>query len=160
MDTIDFAAENNPVRLIINEENIVMYHNVTGEIFFQVGDDYFPEWAWNDFPVCILEMWVNTFISAIRYREDNFMFYFMDGPFHVELMQKENKMYTLYFMKRYIGDDKDVIMAADNISQMEIRDMLLKACRRALRVLTLARIPDSAMVRLRKMFEELKRCGI
>lgn len=37
-------------------------HNITGIIALQVGDTYFPERDWNDFPVVILRWWLKELL--------------------------------------------------------------------------------------------------
>lgn len=57
--------------------------NISGEIFFKIDDDYFPEKNWNDFPVDILCWWIDSFIEFYTQKKDSVELYFMDGPFLV-----------------------------------------------------------------------------
>jgi hypothetical protein len=75
--------------------------SITGEIFFQFGDSYFPESHWNDFIVVIL-IWWNKSIRLLETASvgASVDFNFMDGPFYVRGLKKDNKIVSLSFIRR------------------------------------------------------------
>jgi hypothetical protein len=53
--------------------------SITGRVYLQFGDRFFPERDWSDFPVVVLEWWLGSIDSAVP------VLHFMDGPFRVVL---------------------------------------------------------------------------
>lgn len=88
------------INIVINELSIEMSNrnSITGEIYFQMGDSFFPELNWNDFIVVILTWWNESIqlleASDIRSSQD---FNFMDGPFYVQAVKKDSLHISLNF---------------------------------------------------------------
>ena len=39
---------------------------ITGEIYFEENNNYFPEKGWNDFTVIILGWWISSFLKSVK----------------------------------------------------------------------------------------------
>lgn len=127
---------------------------ITGPICFKIEDKYFPESNWNDFIVVILGWWINNFTNAIKYDLGKFEFCFMDGPYLLTGVLKKNGIYEIQMIEQR-GDENELEIKA-YVTKKEIKDMLLKTCRKLFRALVLAGIPSDKYIGLKKLFNELK----
>ena len=145
------------MNIIIEENSSLNQSNsglVTGEIYFVDNNNYFPEKGWSDFPTIILGWWMNSFLEFIKKNSNICEFCFMDGSFKViGVVIKEEKI-DIYFCSQYEHIDEKIYVGC--IDRMEIRNMLLKACRKLFRVAVLSGISDDKLKGLRKEFNELK----
>lgn len=145
------------MEIIIGENNVKLGSNnglITGEIYFKINDYYFPERNWNDFLVIILGWWVNSFINAIKTNANKFEFHFMDGPFLAEAVLKDKNLYEICLLERN-KNNKTLVMTT-NACQKELQNMLIKACRKTFKVVSLSNISCDNTNGLRKLFDELK----
>lgn len=146
------------MEIIIGEENINLGSTsglITGEIYFKIDDYYFPERKWNDFFVIILGWWVHNYITAIRSNSYTLEFQFMDGPYSAKAVLIEKNLYEIRLLMRDVNNNTRIVTT--NISQKELHDMLIKACKRAFKVLWLAQIPSDNAIGLKRLYEELKK---
>jgi len=58
--------------------------NVTGPLAVRLGDAWFPEREWNDFPVIVLGWWVSQLPDLAQGIDREFAF--MDGPFRFSVI--------------------------------------------------------------------------
>lgn len=65
---------------------------ITGEIYLNFEERYFPEVGWNDFPVIILNWW-----SEVFSHEKSGRYSFMDGPFYFIISKASNTHYLETF---------------------------------------------------------------
>ncbi len=99
--------------------------SITGRISIRVGNRYFPEKDWNDFPIFILNWWateVNDFLLESKKEID---LLFMDGPFGVRLT-KENGTSKIRFVVKDVEEDV-AVMDTDELKKellMSIRHTL------------------------------------
>jgi len=81
------------IQIIFNEDTVEISENgsITGEVFFQLDDRFFPFENWNDFIVVILTWWnksANILANASAGTTANFSF--MDGPYIVRGKKSDN----------------------------------------------------------------------
>jgi len=60
------------------------HRNVTGPVAVRLGDAWFPEREWNDFPVIVLGWWVRQLPDLAQGIDGEFAF--MDGPFRFSVI--------------------------------------------------------------------------
>lgn len=55
------------INLTVNENSLVQIKSggITGEIYFEIDSQFFPEKGWSDFPLSLLGMWMNRFIEGV-----------------------------------------------------------------------------------------------
>jgi hypothetical protein len=76
------------IDLIINPDSIRVSKSkistqIFSEIYFQIGNIFFPDQKWDDFTVIILNWWLK---EACKIKNNNIAhFSFMDGPFYFEI---------------------------------------------------------------------------
>lgn len=91
------------VSVVIEEYTLELskQKSITGGIYFQIGDTFFPDCHWNDFIVVILTWW-NKSIKLLETLSvgTSQTFDFMDGPFYVQGVKKDSSHITLHFIKR------------------------------------------------------------
>lgn len=101
--------------------NVTNTGTITGVIFIEIDNKYFPEENWNDFPVIILNWWLEKAITNIEgeYR-------FMDGPFRFNIYYEKGEYYITCFyngkqvINGKINSDKflkELVMVAIEIIQ-------------------------------------------
>lgn len=127
---------------------------ITGEIYFEENNNYFPEKGWNDFTVIILGWWISSFLKSVKQNSETFEFCFMDGPFKLIGVVIQKEMIEMYSWSQYeYGNEKKCL---GYTNEKEIQNMLLKACRKLFREVALSGISDAKLDGLNKMFSELK----
>lgn len=80
---------------------------ITGEIYFENIDGYFPEIHWNDFVVVILNWWIeaiNRIKKAAVGESDEFLF--MDGPYLVRGCKIDQNIMRMDFVKSQLKGEK------------------------------------------------------
>lgn len=121
------------INVIINLDSIKMSKSgaITGEIFFEVSNKFFPEENWSDFIVVILGWWVNNLRNYYQRREDCFELCFMDGPLSIKVKNKEEDTIELSFM-RITGDEQQIFFKAECYKEV-LKKRILSAARKILR---------------------------
>ncbi|HEM7168437.1 TPA: hypothetical protein U2K68_004268, partial [Providencia stuartii] len=76
------------INLIIIPESIRVSKSkvstqVFSEIYFKIGNTFFPEEKWDDFSVIILDWWLKKACNIKS--DDKSVFNFMDGPYYFEV---------------------------------------------------------------------------
>ena len=79
LNTVDFA-ENRPFD----------GDSSGGELYFAVGDGFFPEENWYDCAFQDLKTWIPRLISFGSNHTDSCEFFFMDGPYTIRLNRRED----------------------------------------------------------------------
>lgn len=103
---------------------------ITGKIMVKMGEYYFPDEHWNDFPVIILGWWLKQIVDSSDNNKHEYDFRLMDGPFHftTECVNSNACNITFYVKDIVVGIGivniealrKEISMAANKI---------LRACR-------------------------------
>ncbi|WP_248926739.1 hypothetical protein [Paenibacillus hamazuiensis] len=91
------------IKIIFNETTteISKKGNITGELYFQLKDSFFPIENWNDFVVVILVWWNKSADLLARSPVGTIAnFSFMDGPFFVRGKKIGIDNVTLTFIRR------------------------------------------------------------
>ena len=82
-----------PVIKIKDDWDIANTKLITGTIYLQDGDHVFPYQDWNDYPVNMLEGWIDTTISNLFKKAPYHLFY-LDGPYCIKVSRfKENRQW-------------------------------------------------------------------
>ncbi|RIE03933.1 hypothetical protein [Cohnella faecalis] len=122
--------------IIFNESSININKKgaVTGEIYFNVDNEYFPGYNWSDFIVVILTWW-NKSINQLELSPVGVAvnFSFMDGPFNIRGEKKENDSVTLEFIKRNASGEN--ISISIDMSILELKRLIQKVSRNVLNVI-------------------------
>ena len=112
---IDLIINPNSVRVSKSEISTQIF----GEIYFQIGDSFFPEEKWDDFAVIILGWWLKEACNIRSKRVVQFLF--MDGPFYFEV-HLVNKTCNIKFIDdRY---DKKRIVNSGKIERAHFFNLL------------------------------------
>lgn len=91
------------VSVVIEEYTLELssHKSITGGVYFQIGDTFFPDCHWNDFIIVILTWWNKSIklleTSSVGTSQN---FDFMDGPFYMHGVKKDSSHITLDFIKR------------------------------------------------------------
>ncbi|ODP30223.1 hypothetical protein PTI45_00293 [Paenibacillus nuruki] len=91
------------VGVVIEEYTLELssHKSITGGVYFQIGDTFFPDCHWNDFIIVILTWWNKSIklleTSSVGTSQN---FDFMDGPFYVHGVKKDSSHITLNFIRR------------------------------------------------------------
>lgn len=138
------------IDIIINTDSIRMSKSgaITGEIFFSVSDDFFPEENWNDFIVIVLGWWLNTLKSYDEKEKSEFEMCFMDGPFSIKAKKNTEDILELSFI-RDIGKGQEILFVAECFNK-EFKKKLLTAVRKVLRNAEIEQWPKDTVEGLRK----------
>lgn len=79
----------------INFDNDFYYANntVDSTFYIEINGKYFPDKEWTDFPLSVLDMWINVIISIYHQPDIEFTLDFMDGPWHIDCSKKGNTIH-------------------------------------------------------------------
>ncbi|MWC28801.1 hypothetical protein [Paenibacillus sp. MMS18-CY102] len=125
------------VKIIFNEDKIEIskYGAITGELYFQVKDTFFPAVNWSDFIVVILTWWNKSAdLLATSSVGATANFSFMDGPFNIRGTKSEDsEKVTLMFVKR-TSSGEEVLNTID-VDGNVLRHTILNVSRRVLKVI-------------------------
>ncbi|WP_165895065.1 hypothetical protein [Tepidibacillus fermentans] len=94
------------IEVVVNTNSIFMNtsRNVIGEIYFKIGDFYFPAEGWDDFVVVILGWWQKDIMNIRNDRIGTvYELDFMDGPWFV----KGNKISEHTIELEFVRDKSD-----------------------------------------------------
>lgn len=80
--------------IIIGNEMYEFNEDISTVICIRVGSDYFPNQEWWDFPDAILGMWINNLLKSKEISDEEFILYFMDGPYELKVY-KDSEMELL-----------------------------------------------------------------
>lgn len=128
--------------------------NVTGEVFFKIQEDYFPENNWNDFIITIIGNWVYAYLEFLK-NNSKFEFNFMDGPFMLTGILRNNNSVEINYVKRNYS--QNIIIYTEIVKKSEIGLLLIKACRKTLKIMSkLGMVNSSHYSNMKKMFYQLK----
>ncbi|WP_156830085.1 hypothetical protein [Paenibacillus sp. HW567] len=122
--------------MVIEESTLEISNrkSITGEVYFQFGDAFFPDCNWNDFIVVILTWWNKSIklleTSSAGTSQD---FNFLDGPFYVHGVKKDNLHITLSFIRRNKAN-LEVIASLDTEID-SLKKSIVKASRKVLKEL-------------------------
>lgn len=125
------------IKIIFNDGTLEINKKgtITGEIYFQIGDTFFPGENWNDFIVIILTCWNESAdllaSSSSKVAAD---FRFMDGPFTVQGKKSEDsESVSLNFVKRTLKGEE--VLHSIDIDSHVLRSFILSVSRRVLQVI-------------------------
>lgn len=104
-------------------------HSADGEIFFSIGDSFFPGDHWFDMISDDLDQWLPRMISFARGHTDSCTLQFMDGPCQVKLFRSDNGKVTA----TCLWDGKAQIPKTE-IDLQVLLDSVLKAVRKYRRI--------------------------
>ena len=95
----------NKVQLYVKPiEDNAIFGYTWGEIYFKIGEKYFPSINWTDFISRVLSMWSNEIIELLQGKND-ILLMFMDGPYAIHISFKSENTIYLSFRNR----DEEVI---------------------------------------------------
>ncbi|EMS1065254.1 hypothetical protein GKR55_16845 [Providencia stuartii] len=102
------------INLIIIPESIRVSKSkvstqVFSEIYFKIGNTFFPEEKWDDFSVIILDWWLKKACNIKS--DDKSVFNFMDGPYYFEVFLINGVCNISFVNDRF--DRKEVVFAAE-----------------------------------------------
>lgn len=90
------------IDIIVNLDNLELLKeskNIIGEIYFKVGDCYFPQYRWTDFAIVILYWWIEAITKTVKSsKKTSCEMLFMDGPFEIKVRKYDNNTTLLKFI--------------------------------------------------------------
>jgi len=102
---------------------------ITGEIYFENTNGYFPELHWNDFVVVILIWWIEAIErieKATVGESDEFLF--MDGPYLVRGYKIDQKIMRMDFVKSQLQGE--LIVSSINCNFSSLGESVLTTAKR------------------------------
>ena len=136
----------------IDEQSPGKISAIGGEIYLQIGGQFFPEEQWYDCASVLLDHWIPLITSFLHGSTQSCKLAFMDGPCHVLLRRLSDSSVAVdcfYDQKKVLSDAViDPILFADSVA---------KAANRYCRLLHLQGREDAAIsASLQKLKQELR----
>ncbi|MCL2012424.1 MAG: hypothetical protein FWG75_06535 [Cystobacterineae bacterium] len=117
--------------LVINPDSFEISESETGkstqifaEIYFQMGDEFFPEEAWNDFVAIVLNWWIDNALNMLNNNSKNSRSDFMDGPYYFDMELYGDKL-LIHFIDDSCDDKKAV--HCEEVYVVDFLEMLRKS---------------------------------
>lgn len=94
--------------------------SILGDVYWKVGNRFFPEEGWNDFVIVIMSWWLKT-INNIKNGQlkSNYEFIFMDGPLFITSTKISEEILKLEFIKDKRDSQEIYFTALCNINQLQ-----------------------------------------
>lgn len=102
------------------------YGSITGEIFFEIGSEVFPENNWSDFIIVVLSSWLKAIKHFSETKSTGFEMIFMDGPLAINVTRKKHKELELKFSEKYT-DGQEILMATSCLDENLSNELLTTA---------------------------------
>ncbi|EFV75034.1 MULTISPECIES: hypothetical protein [Cytobacillus] len=111
------------------------YNLITGEIYFSVDNQYFPDEKWDDFIVVILAWWHKAILNLNYSRRNGIVqkFEFMDGPLFIRGTKISEDILEMEFINEKI--DYEHILFTCQTSIIKFKKNLIKSTRQLLKEL-------------------------
>jgi hypothetical protein len=107
--------------------------NITGEIWLEVAGFEFPEMHWSDFPVIILDWWLDALFKLWSEKKRRGECLFMDGSYSFEVSKEEDAFVLRCFSDTHSTKKcewEGVIDLTELLRQvLSTASVLLKECR-------------------------------
>lgn len=143
------------VDIRVNEQSFqISRSKITGEVYFVIVDQFFPDANWNDFVVVILTWWLQS-LKEVMMSDDGSSceFSFMDGPLLVRGIKVCNDIIELQFLREKLNGNEIQLKARCSIKLL--RESLLSAARKTVKTIE-AKMWDTEETRkLRKLLDSL-----
>lgn len=102
------------VNLFLEKEGLEIHASrVTGPIWIEIGDYAFPAKGWDDFPLVLLNWWIDSAASGAK----SMSFDFMDGPYRYDVKDCADGLDIIFY-----AGDKEVRRERVEMSAMELLD--------------------------------------
>ena len=99
-------------------------YSIGGELYFSVGDSYFPVEHWYDFAFRDLKTWMPGLISFGSNHTDSCEFSFMDGPYTIGLTRRGDGVVRAEFLRNHI-----VVDSEQDVDMHTLLESALSCCR-------------------------------
>ncbi|BDR57686.1 hypothetical protein [Xylocopilactobacillus apicola] len=121
--------------LVINPDSVRVSHSkistqIYSDIYFQIGETFFPEEKWDDFSVIVLGWWLKEALSISS--DSRSVFRFMDGPYYFEAHLIDGKCSIDFISERH---NKKEIVSNSVIEHREFLRLLTSNARLLIRKL-------------------------
>lgn len=125
--------------------------SVIGDIYFSVGDWYFPEKYWDDFVVVML-YWLTKELVELSVDKNKIIDApFMEGDFKIYISLDDKKNCTINFVKGdSFADQEEVILKTITTPFEDLKNEVKKACE------VLLHMKENKELDFEKDYEELK----
>ena len=142
------------IKLILDDNSIKKGKSglITGDIYFETLQGYYPEKNWNDFVMIILSWWANSFVDFLQGNQKEMEFHFMDGPYCAYISKSGENMLNFQFNR----DEVVLCLFKESICLYDLYKILLDNCRKAIESLSILGIESTNVEGLRKTYEKLK----
>src|SRR5262245_13760143 len=89
------------IRLLVFDDELLSRSKsgtAWGRVYFDLGNEAFPDRGWSDMVVAFAEAWLSALIGLARFDKHKERVYFMDGPFAIDITLRGEGMVTLDFI--------------------------------------------------------------
>jgi hypothetical protein len=102
-----------------------------GTLYLELGDRCFPDAAWSDFAVVVLEWWCSALERLHQGESGPITVHFMDGPYRVELESLDEGRLDVTLLMSGARHDQEIDRAM--IDRNQLTHSVIAAARAALR---------------------------
>ncbi len=111
-------------KLNINLDSFTLNRLITGQIWFDVEKEAFPDNRWVDFPVIILGWWLENLKPLVFAKETLCECRFMDGPYLFKVLIEDDLNWQITFIESRLSEN--ICATVTNINHKDFLQMLLK----------------------------------
>ena len=151
---------NEDLNIRINDNwDIANPEQITGIIYLQYGNNAFPYSDWNDYPLNMLEGWIDITVSNLIKRASYYLF-FLDGPYCIKVSRiiKNHKWYYQLNMITNIRTYDERILWSCDVRTILWLNELLSAANNCLKTAEVKGIDCSKLKKQSKRIMKYARC--
>lgn len=113
----------NKFKIQVDNNSIAKYKDsITGTIYINFNDTFFPEKNWNDFVIILINNWIESSYNILSGITECEEFYFMDGPFFMRVRKVDLDICIVELIENHTD-----ILSNFRVNTKDIFDEILKA---------------------------------
>jgi hypothetical protein len=121
------------IRVVVDQASFKVSHTgpSTGRIWIALDSVVFPAAGWNDFVVVVLEACVSAMLRTLRGYNDVERFFFMEGPYEVEMVLKTPDVLDIRALELGVQRAQTAMTAREMIAELSsVAEIVLETCYR------------------------------
>jgi hypothetical protein len=127
--------------------------SITGVVFWIVNNAPFPDNAWNDFIIVVLDWWIRGLIRMLRDHSPVEIMTFMDGPYEIRCTCNDGATAVIDCIDRH-GASR--VIASANTTIQHLATMMSAVVTRLLRACHQRRFTNADIVSLERSLRQLR----
>lgn len=107
------------------------YGTVWGRIYFEFGEECFPDAGWTDLPIAFVSVWLDSLMEVLDATTRRVSVPFVDGPLRVDVTVEAEGQARLEFIHKDVPKTAAIVLVADLLRDAICAgEQLISICKR------------------------------